>query len=208
MSTNGCDPDETRNYLFDQSCEAVIELDGTRLGYTSGYCSCEGGRRAMLSSCDNVDRTEWRSCNEACNDTRVGVPANTVMTKNDEPTRDQWFYARAGQGIIAGFVALFLLVLVAFFCDKLCCRRNSMHLKKNHYLNHSMWTHPATSGIYNVLILLEILCNLLLLVIWVANLLPYVMFERGVFENITSYLGRIALCSRIVGTNEYHRVFT
>ena len=136
----------------------------------------------MLSSCDNVDRTEWRSCNEACNDTRVGVPANTVMTKNDEPTRDQWFYARAGQGIIAGFVALFLLVLVAFFCDKLCCRRNSMHLKKNHYLNHSMWTHPATSGIYNVLILLEILCNLLLLLIWVANLLPYVVFEREARE--------------------------
>ena len=173
VSTNGCDPDETRNYLYDQSCDAVIELNGAKDGYTSGYCSCEGGRRAMLSSCDEVNSTTWKSCNEACNDTRIGILPNSAMVKNDESSGGQWWYSNAGKGIVACLGAVFVLVFITFFCDKLCCRRKSLHFRKGHYLNHSMWTHPATYKTYNVLILLEIMTNLMFILIWVAGYLPY-----------------------------------
>ena len=54
--TGNCDPNGAREPTHDQPCNATIPLSA------SGYCECEGGRKAQLSHCGHLGFT----CTNAC----------------------------------------------------------------------------------------------------------------------------------------------
>eukprot|EP00940_MAST-03C_sp_MAST-3C-sp2_P001426 g1426.t1 len=173
VSTYDCNgTDGTRTYLYDQKCNQVIELDGDKT-YSSGYCACEGGRRAMVSSCDERDPSLWMSCNAACDDTREGVPEDVPMTKeNVDREEGQWYASNAGLVVAVCLLTVFVLIFVAYIADRCCVRRRSLHFKRGHYLNYSMWSHPVTNIYVKSAVLLEIITSAILQAIWLGGALP------------------------------------
>jgi len=71
--TGGCNPNGPRESPYDRPCNHVVE------GKASGYCECDGGRRAMQKGCSGGGRT----CAEACADSKYLITSHRNQQLED-----------------------------------------------------------------------------------------------------------------------------